>query len=178
MINTAQLRANLVSWVSDQVSSGVKVIQSDPNAPGPNETYLVVRVDSLGRVGRGWIGDVGEAGTASLHGTREAVVSIMAIGVGAMEELERVSGSLEIPTVLESLQENNLAFVRTESELINLTGVIGSRREERASLDLRFRLPSPYAVAQAEDDVGAIEHVEITDSNLGKAFVVNPPLGE
>lgn len=179
MIKYGILRQNLYDWIRAQVSDGVKVIHSDQNQPAPKVAYVVIRILSMAKVGNGQQVNLDdETGIVQVIGVREVTVGIQAFGDSSMDELELIVSSLDKQTVRDFIHARGLAFITQLSDVTDITGIMGPRREKRATVDLSFRLGTPYGDDEAGDEVGIIEHVQITNTGTGDVIVVNPPIVE
>lgn len=156
MINFTTMENTLYAWIAGVVSP-VVAIWADQNAPRPARPYLTLEHSAFGRVGDDVAAaKASAAGVVNMTGNREFTFSIQAIGPGARSLLESVNTSIQKESAKAGLRTGGLVFVQSLSPIQNIPELLDSVDiEERASLDLLFRVAQTYT-----DTVGAIDNAE------------------
>lgn len=151
----------LVAWAA--AASPLKVMRADQNAPVPKDDanppktlpYVTLKLGTNTRVGEDHVGLPDNDGNAHIVGNRELIVSLQAIGNGALDGLEAIRSSLGKPSVQDTFCAAGLAYVES-MPILDITNLVEVNFIERGSLDIRFRTDSVIT-----DNVGIVAHVEI-----------------
>jgi len=161
------------TWAVAQTSQ--TVIWLFPNAPRPALPYISLQINSLITIHVDQILSPDNAGASDIVGNREFTLNCQAYGDTAMGILETLKSSLEKPSVYLALQNSKIVFVDSFG-IQDLTELLDSRYESRASMDLLFRTEQVIT-----DEVGVIEHVAIeetfkneTETILVENVTINP----
>lgn len=156
----------LYGWVSSlQISR--PVIWYYPNAPRPERSYISLNISTFNQMGWDYIPrPTDNPGNVILKGDREFTLSVQAYGEQPMQTLELVRTSLQTESVRSYLRSNGLVYFGKES-IIDITTLLDSRYEQRASMDLFFRIGQEYA-----DMLGTIATVEVTEQFFNAAEVL------
>lgn len=158
MINFDTLRNNLYDWAVDNLPTDTPVIYLYPNAPRPTVDYISLLLSSFNQIGWDYTQDpLDDSGVAELVGDREFILQVQGYGGDPMSLLEGLRTSLQKQTVLDSLRANGIVFV-SWFPISDITALIDSRFEKRASMDVKFRLAQVYS-----DDLGVINTVELEE---------------
>lgn len=157
-INFETLKNSLYSWAVANVPSGMPVVYYFPNAPRPTVDYVSLLLSTLEQIGWDFRPEPeNDDGDVEQVGDRELVVQIQAYGGQVFNVLENLRTSLQKVTVLDSLRANGIVFV-SWYPIQDITDLIDSRFEQRASMDVRFRLANVY-----DDVLGTIAQVELEE---------------
>jgi len=148
-----------------------EIIWANQDAPRPSSNYITLLLNTFSRVGWDFSnppddtptpGEIG--GAAVISGDRELTLSIQAFGSGAFEQLIRLQSKLEMPSIRGAFADDYDLAIVNSSDVTDITGLIDSQMEARASLDIFLRLASPYDTAAESvvtEDQGVIETVLI-----------------
>jgi hypothetical protein len=157
-MNITEIENAVRDWVIANMHESVEgVIIANQNAPRPKRPYITIFVSSTVQKEHSNVGAPNGSGVARIENETACMVSLQAFGVGAKTILYDLRGSLEKVTVLQSLRSSGIPFIRVLNGVTDITEVVGTQYEERASMDLEFR-----AVASVTDDLGVIESVSGT----------------
>lgn len=149
-----EARAALYAWATE--FAGCPAIWARTNGPQPNPPYVslsVLAVEPLSGLHR----RAPEADGYSLSsGEQTVVISAQAFGEGAMARVMALGASIERQAGIWMLDAANLVAVDALGA-VDISALIGSEWQERASVDVRIRVPF-----SASDFVSWIESVELT----------------
>lgn len=162
MIDWDAMRVSINKWAAPVVAP-TPVIWADQNEPPPDLPYIITRYAGSNRIGDDFMGAPdGTTGIADLTGNRDFTLFIQALGTGAKNNIEKLRTSLQKDSVRASLRVNGLVFVQ-EVGANNVTDLVAgtTKKEERETLDIVMRVASADT-----DDLGVIEHVELTEKYL------------
>ncbi len=155
----------LYDWAFAQLG-GVFVMWAEQNAAPKSNPYATLRLSSTTRVGEDFSGapDSG-TGIADLTGNRDFMLEVQTLGAGAKANIEKLRASLQKTQVLAALRADGVVFVEEVAQN-NITEVVAgtTKYEAREFLDLMMRTASVDT-----DDVGVVEHVELTEKVLDPA---------
>lgn len=141
--------------IQPRLPTGVLVIFADENAPRPSKTYLTIKVVEKHSVGQPHYTNTNSAGVQQLSWDEDVSVSVQSFGSNAYDILDALSADFKRESILELLQSSDIV-VRSIDTVRNLTELLDSVFEQRASVDLVF------GIAQSiNDTVGWIESVEV-----------------
>ena len=153
-LNITAIQDKLYEWVFDETA--LAVIWLFPNAPRPDLPYISLNILNFVDVHQDFIPAPDPVtGEAEIAGNREFTLSIQCYGDNALQTMSNLKDSLEKPSIQVLLREENIAFVDSEN-VINVTTLLDSIFEERAALDVRFRVATGTV-----DEIGIIEQTNI-----------------
>lgn len=164
MTNWTSIQDSLFDWANGQLAA--PVIWAEQNATPPANPYATLRMSSTTRVGEDFIGPPDSVtGIADLTGNRDFMLEVQTFGTVAKTNIEKLRTSLQKPSVLAALRVDGVVFVEEVAQNNIADLVPGTTKyEEREFLDLMMRTASVDT-----DDVGVIEHVELTEKVLDPA---------
>lgn len=166
-LNFTTVKTNLYTWASG-VLTGIPVIFFNSNAPRPALPYVTLFLQSLVQIGDDYIPKPDNVGLSEIIGDREFTLNVQVFGGDPITILENLRSSLQKETVLNGLRANNIAFVQ-HFPINDITELLDSRFEPRASMDILFRI----AQTDSENN-GLIETVEIEEEfSNGQSIVYN-----
>lgn len=166
-LELAYLRASLQGWLENQAGAFPVVRASQRNAVIPSVPFINYRVNSIAPVGTtDHFGPPDpDSGAASISGSRNIGIFLQAFGDGSIQKLMDINEALRNPVILADLQNVGLVFAGTPAGVLNITDVEVSgatELEERASLDLMFRVGLPFTEqSEPGPNLGVIESVDI-----------------
>ena len=164
MINFKALRVNLAKLVKEL--TGNTVIFSNQNANAPYGDFIVLKVSSVRFIGAtDWESSPNQNELAETQGDREVVLSIQVISESSMEILLDLVNKLNLNSNLELLTSKKLAYVALDGDISDITVQINNSFENRATVDMVFRISKNYYDATAEagkDNIGIITSVAIS----------------
>ena len=167
-INFATVRNSLYTWATANVPSTMPVIYLYNNSPRPTVDYVTLYIASVVQIGRDWIqGPLDNTGSSIDVGDREFTLNLQAYGGDPLTVLENLRSSLQNPSVLDSLKTNGIAYVNW-FPITDTTTLIDSRFEQRASLDLLFRIAQNQTI-----NVGNINTVNVEETILNPTGTTN-----
>lgn len=159
------LQNALYSWASS-IAIMRPVIWYYPNAPRPERSYISLNITTFNQVGRDYIPrPTDNLGNVLLKGDREFTLNIQAYGEQPFQTLENLRTSLQKQSVINYLHSQGLAYFGQES-IIDITTLLDSRFEQRASMDVYFRIAQTL-----EDELGVITTIEITEEFFNQANI-------
>lgn len=172
-IDFAYLKGLIYDWVSTQAGS-TPVIWADQAAPPPDGLFLTLKITSRIQIGQDYVGDPDEVtGLALKRGDRELMLSIQGFGDGALQALADIEEAFNVPLLHEDLEGKNIAVIGSNG-LSDITGLFGSFREERASIDVRLRVAVPFYEEQPGGvNVGVIESTDMEGTVDGHTITIN-----
>src|SRR5690606_6313444 len=139
--------------------SNVPVIFYYQNDPRPSVPYVTLYLTPLSQIGNDFVPmPTNQAGTITQIGDREFTLQVQTYGDDCITRLENLRSSLQKQSVLDTLRENGIAFVQQLS-INDITELNASRFENRAQMDLLFRIGQTYS-----ETTGSIETVEINEN--------------
>ena len=152
------VRTNLYNWAIANLPSGMPVIWLYPNAPRPTVDYVSLYIATVTQIGWDWTqGPLDDTGISKMVGDREFVVQAQAYGRDPVTVLQNLRTSLQKQTVLDTLRANGIVFFNWGA-INDVTELIESRFEQRASMDINFRIADIYT-----DNLGNIDTVVIEE---------------
>lgn len=150
---------NLLVAVTDATAD--KVENAGTKGPRPAKPYVTVRVSTTG--GSGTHGPAeridglnGSIPTATMRERREAVISYQGFGSTSFEWLDQMEIELDGPLSLATQATENITAL-LQSEVTDLSAILGTREETRCSFELRFR----YQYAGAKRDQVELLRTEV-----------------
>ena len=157
------VRTNLYNWAIANLPAGMPVIWLYPNAPRPAVDYVSLYISTVTQVGWDWTQDpLDNTGVSSMVGDREFIVQAQAYGGDPVTVLQNLRTSLQKQTVLDSLRVNGIVFFNW-NPINDVTELVDSRFEQRASMDINFRIADVYT-----DNLGVISTVVLQE------IIMNP----
>jgi hypothetical protein len=153
-IDFLQIRTYLYDWAIANIPNGMPAIYLNSNAPRPTVDYITLYIASVMQIGWDYTQDpTSDAGVANMIGDREFIFQVTAYGGDPISVLNNLRTSLQKETVLDSLRANGIVFV-SWYDINDITQVIDSRYEQRAIMDIKFRIADIYT-----DTLGVIDTV-------------------
>lgn len=131
------IKAALLAWVQD-ASTGFKILFADQNRPAPGTPHIVINTALTSRrigLDDEAIWDADDA-VSTLAAHRRVSVSLQAFGAGAVAALTGLQDALEYPTLYAGWFSGDSLAAHTPGEVRNLSGMLGSRYEQRAQMDV------------------------------------------
>ena len=119
--------------------SSIAVIWVEDNGPKPNLPYLTLRRSTLIKYGHEYISAPNNSGIAKISGDRDLTINLQAYGSNAFGRLEDLYSAQMLPASQEFLQLGNLSLI-DQLAIGNITGLNDTLFEQRAQMDLLFRL--------------------------------------
>lgn len=152
------LRTVLYNWAFANTPSGMPVIWYFPNSPRPTVDYVTLNISAVQQIG--WDYEPRPtlaSGAVTQVGDREFTLTAQAYGGDVMTVLNNLRTSLQKQTVLDTLRSSGVVFVDW-FPINNITELVDSRFEQRATMDILFRIADTYG-----DTLGTIAQAEITE---------------
>lgn len=148
------------------------VIWADQNAPRPASPYTTIKIASLRQVNHDHYGEPNNSGIQTVKGDREFTLSIQSYGREGVTFLNDVAGKLKLTTNQDKFMAKKITCFNI-GQVADVSAVIGSVIEKRASLDIFCRIKSSLT-----DNVGLIETVtaNATDNSDAGGYVVSVSL--
>ena len=177
-IDFMQVRTNLYNWAIANIPSGMPVIYLYPNSPRPTVDYVSLYISTITQIGWDWTQDpLNDGGISQMVGDREFTLQVQGYGGYPMTVLQNLRTSLQKQTVLDSLRVNGIVFVNW-FPINDVTELVDSRYEQRASMDVLFRIADV-----STDNLGVIDTVvlqEVFQNATGatvydETFTIPPP---
>lgn len=156
MIDYEVIKTSLYNVISSIVTP-TTVIFYYPNAPRPANPYITLNIDSLVRVGDDYIPKPDTDGDSTIVGDREFTLQVQSYGENCLTILEKIRSSLQKPSILDTLRDENIVFVNS-LDITNITALLDTEWEQRGAMDLLFRIANTD-----EDNLGVIETVELDE---------------
>lgn len=148
----------------------------DPTAPAQNVPKLpypfgTIRILNTVKIGWDAISPVDpDTGIAPIGGQRKLIVQVDYYGKNPLGEINKAYSALEKVTVQWALQAAGLAIFE-KGIVQNLTGMLETKFEERASFDLTLGFAETV-----KDDLGIIETAELTETiDTGQGEIIIGP---
>lgn len=157
-IDFMQIRSYLYNWAISNIPVGMPAIYYYPNAPRPTIDYVSLYISSLDQIG--WDFDQAPQandGIAEQVGDREFILQVQGYGGDPITVLNNLRTSLQKQSVLDTLRAVGIVFVSWFS-INDITDLIDSRFEQRAVMDVKFRLADIY-----NDTPGVISSAQIQE---------------
>ena len=149
------LKTALYNWAVANVPSSMPVIYYYPNAPRPTVDYVTLVISSVSQIGWDYVPQPIDAdGDVEQVGDREFIVTAQGYGGDPLTVLENLRTSLQKQTVLDTLRASGIVFCDW-FPINDITDLVDSRFEQRATMDIRFRIAHEYF-----DTLGTIAQVE------------------
>lgn len=157
----------LYAWASSDLPNDIPAIWYYPNAPRPPGPYITLDIINFSQVAWDFIPQpVDVAGGITMKGDREFVLTVQAYGGQPIELLENLRSSLQKDATRALLRTSGLVYF-AQQPIIDITTLIDSRYEKRASMDLSFRIGQQYS-----DNLGNISTVELTEEFFDAAEIL------
>jgi len=164
-IDFSLVRTYLYNWAVANIPSAMPVVYLFPNAPRPTVDYVSLYISTITQIGWDWTQDpLDDFGISKMVGDREFTLQVQAYGGDPMTVLQNLRTSLQKQTVLDSLRVNGIVFVNWFA-INDVTELVDSRFEQRASMDVLFRIADI-----STDDLGVIDRIVLQE-------VVKDPTG-
>jgi hypothetical protein len=152
------LKVNLYNWAVANIPNGMPAVWYFPNAPRPTVDYVSLLISSVVQIGWDYEPNpMDDPGTIEGVGDREFTLQVQAYGGDPLTVLENLRTSLQKQTVLDSLRVNGIVFANW-FPINDITELVDSRFEQRAQMDILFRVAQEYL-----DTVGTIGQAEIEE---------------
>lgn len=114
-------------------------MDQSPTPPRPGQPYIAGKLRTVDVIGQDYIHAPNNAGIVLIIGNREFILYLQAYGATALQLLSDLRSSLEMPTVQQFLSSGAVVFVEDVGGVQDISTLIDSQNEKRASLDIRFR---------------------------------------
>lgn len=152
------VRTNLYNWAIQNIPSGMPAIYLYPNSPRPQVDYVSLYISSITQIGWDYTQDpLDNTGVSQMVGDREFTLQCVAYGGDPMTVIQNLRTSLQKQTVLDSLRVTGIVFVNW-FPVVDITELVDSRYEQRASMDVLFRIADVYT-----DNLGVISTVVLEE---------------
>lgn len=159
-INLIQLKSSLALVINTLTNK--KVVWSNQNAPTPEGDFIAMKITSIRFIGGTDYYSKPSAGElVKTQGDREVVLSLTCISEDGMEVLLELINKLELPSNLDLLSQNKLAFVNIESDPTDVTTDINKSFETRSVVELIFRISKNYS-SNTEDSLPIVNSIGIS----------------
>lgn len=153
-LSFAQVRTSIYEWAVANIPSGMPAIYLYNNSPRPTVDYITLYISTVTEIGWDWVqGPLDDTGISQQVGDREFTVQIQGYGGDPLTVLNSLRTSLQKQSVLDSLRVNGIVFANW-FPINDVTQLIDSRYEQRASMDVLFRIADVYT-----DNLGVIDTV-------------------
>lgn len=164
-VDIGKIYDSIYSWIASRnLVDPQHVFLEDPNADRPSPPSISFRLltgpQTLGTTDSHKYNPTEDVDEVSGH--RSLTVSIKSYGPKAIQTLINLKESLELFSVQQYLQSQNIA-VWNAGNVLNISSELETGIETRGQLDLTLGVSSSQT-----DDEGAIEHIEITDATITK----------
>lgn len=157
-IDFMQVRTSLYNWAVANIPSAMPVIYLYQNSPRPTVDYITLYIATVDQIGWDWTqGPLSNDGISQMVGDREFRLQIQGYGGDPVTVLQNLRTSLQKQTVLDTLREDGIVFVNWYS-INDITELVDSRYEQRATMDILFRIADIYS-----DGLGVIDTVELQE---------------
>lgn len=157
-IDFSVVRTNLYNWAVANIPSGTPAIYLYPNSPRPTVDYVSLYIATITQIGWDWTQDpLDDTGITTMVGDREFTLQVQAYGGDPMTVLQNLRTSLQKQTVLDSLRVNGIVFVNW-FPINDVTELVDTRYEQRASMDVLFRIADI-----STDNLGVIDTVVLEE---------------
>jgi hypothetical protein len=157
-IDFMDVRKNLYDWAIANLPSGVPALWLYPNAPRPTVDYISLYIASVVQIGWDYTQDpLDNTGVAQMVGDREFTLQVQGYGGDPITLLQNLQTSLQKQSVLDSLRAVGIVFFNWQP-IADITYLIDSRYEQRASFDVMFRIANVYT-----DTLGVISTVVLEE---------------
>lgn len=170
-INYDTVKTNLYNWAVSVLPAGMPVIFWEPNAPRPTVSYATLYLSSILATGQDWTENEADAnGIVDMKGDRQFTLSFQVYGgPSPLTVLENVRSSLQKQTVLDTLRANGIVFFQSLN-ILDITDLIDSRWEMRASMDILFGIGQTYT-----DNPGYFDHMIVQEiiNDVDGSVVIN-----
>lgn len=159
-ISYATVKTNLYTWAVSVLPVGMPVIYWEPNAPRPEIPYVSLFLNSIVAPNQDWTSAQADAnGVTLMQGDRQFTLSMQAYGgTDPLTVLENVRSSLQKQTVLDTLRANGIVFY-SSLNIEDITDLIDSQWERRASMDILFGIGQSYSDAPGYFDKTVIQEI-------------------
>lgn len=177
MLNFTTLQDAFFDWIDGLTLSpavGSRIVWEDQKAPRPSKPYISLNIADFAQIGRDAMSVTGNAsGQVTIVGNRELVLSVQCYGAG-LSLLEAVRSSLERPSIIEYFFAKKIAFVDPQP-VIDVAQLVDDTIEERAAMDLRFRVVQDQLDPEvAPDPPEYIETVDLDrEINVGDTTIID-----
>lgn len=152
------LKNALYDWAVSNVPVNMPVVYYYPNAPRPTVDYVTLLISSVNQIGWDYVPMPSDnSGIVEQVGDREFIVTVQGYGGDPLTVLENLRTSLQKQTVLDSLANKGIVFVNWYT-IQDITDLVDSRFEQRATMDILFRIAQEYF-----DNLGVISQTEIEE---------------
>lgn len=145
----------IYNWLISQTDR--PVIRRDQNGGLPDRTFVTAKITTDAREGQPFVGKIDDEGVIKVQQGAILTLTMQVFGPGALEIAQAIRNSTGKPSVQAFLRANGLCYVRTLSGPTDITTIVGTSFEERASIDVQLRTNMVVL-----DNVGFIERVELT----------------
>lgn len=163
------LQNNIYTWINGEIAlmpGSHVVIWQYSNAPRPERPYISLLIPTITPVGHTSYGKVDENGIITILSQNLMTLSITYHG---KESAQNMSGQQALSQILLSTKKEYVQQLFINSKIGFMTrlaqstmqNLVGTSFEEQSILDLSFML-----LTDITDDVGLIEHVEISGQFL------------
>jgi hypothetical protein len=160
-LSIAALRTVMYNWAVANVPSGKPVIYLYNNGPRPDVEYVTLFISTLVEIGRDYTqSPLSTSAPETIVGDREFTLQVVAYGDDPFTVCENLRCSLQKQTVLSTLRANGVAYVNW-FPIVDTTTIVDTGYEQRASMDLLFRVANVYS-----DISGDIETTQIEEKFL------------
>ena len=136
----------LVDWIREATGlPATKVLLADQNFPRPPKDYITLKFGTMLQVGREFIAAPNGAGSAPISRDMEATIFFNSYGdkagvVNPLTRLVDLLASIDTEAINEDLIAGGIHFIDTLLPPTDITTVLNTQYEPRATMDLRFRL--------------------------------------
>ena len=154
----SDVKTSLYNWGIANVPAAMPVLWLYPNAPRPTVDYVTFLMASVNQIGWDFVPRPTTApGVVTQVGDREFTLTVNAYVGDVMTVMNNLRTSLQKDTVLDTLRANGIVFV-SWFPINDITDLVDSRFEQRATMDILFRLADTYS-----DTLGSIAQVELEE---------------
>lgn len=156
MITQDTIRDTLHDWIDANTTGLNAIVRLEQNNPRPALPYVGYRISGLDKIGHDYVERPEDLQEARVSGNREFTVEIQHFGSGAIDRLEGLRSSLEMPAQRVLFDAQGIAFV-DDLGITDISQLLDTRYEERALLELRFRVGTDYTTITGQIDTVKID---------------------
>ncbi len=158
-IDFMTVRTNLYNWAIANIPMNTPVIYLYPNAPRPTVDYVSLYITTVVQIGWDYVqGPLNDSGDSQQVGDREFTLQVQAYGGDPITVLQNLRTSLQKQSVLDTLRINGIVFANW-FQINDVTALIDSRYEQRASMDIQFRIADIYSDLSGVIDIVELEEI-------------------
>lgn len=167
----SNIYSKIANFITDVIDNeNFTVIFANQNAPRPKKPFVTIAISNVRPIGMPCNIEIDNSGVQTLMITKLMLATVECytdVLHQAEETLELIQNNLRTQKAYQYF-EQELSYMSTVMNIMSMPAVVSSTTENRAIVQFEFLTNQTVF-----DDLGLIEHIEITNENTNEIIIIN-----